>query len=69
MVFPLSTLLAMHTPALSTGPLNRGMATEQSFDDTPEAMSSLVPSPGEQRDGRGHQDDVTASVLVSQSRK
>ena len=47
--------------------------TEQSFEDTPKAMSSLVPSPGEWRDGRGHHDDVRAfallSVLVSQSRK
>ena len=40
--------------------------TEQSFEDTPEAMSSLVPSPGEWRDGRGHHDDdVRADVLVS----
>ena len=45
--------------------------TEQSFEDTPKAMSLLVSCPGKWRDSRGHHDDVRAfalsSVLVSQS--
>ena len=47
----------------------RNGRTEQSFEDILKAMSLLVPSPGEWRDGLGHHDDVRASVLVSQSRK
>ena len=49
-----------HT-ALSTGPLSRGMAERNS----PEAMSSLVLSPGERCDGRGHHDEFRAFSLSS----